>query len=426
MYILTNAFKNILRNRSRNLRLGIVMLIIIFASGISIMVHTSATTIIEDYKSRFGVPVILKNQDGTGIKGLDQELLSQIGESELLQKKEFTAKIAYTTDDFTTIDEQENQQDPNDADRNPPVGTLIGTSREDINEDFRKGIKKIISGTMDVDSSGAIISKDLAEVNGLKINDTITLKSTSKKDPLPLSLTITGIYDDVSLGQKQGGIAVSNPSNEIFAAFETIKASRLYQRKGSLDAIFYLKDPKDLSAFKTECIEKGMPTNTIFSVDETNYQTIMKPVEKLGTMANLFTIGILGAGSLILIILSLFSIRERKYEIGVYRAMGMKKIQIILGLWTEFITITAISLILGLGITAFVGRPVETALFQQQAEISEQLKEQSDLIHEAKGLQSVSIWQITLAALLLGTLTSGIGSIFVLRYEPRQILTERN
>lgn len=42
-------------------------------------------------------------------------------------------------------------------------------------------------------------------------------------------------------------------------------------------------------------------------------------------MAGYFLIVILAIGAIVLIVLNIFNIRERKYEVGVLTAIGMKK-----------------------------------------------------------------------------------------------------
>ncbi|MCG4735229.1 FtsX-like permease family protein, partial [Casaltella massiliensis] len=57
---------------------------------------------------------------------------------------------------------------------------------------------------------------------------------------------------------------------------------------------------------------------------------------------------VLGFGGSILVLISILAIRERKYEIGVLRAMGMKKGKVALGLIFETLSMIFISLSIGL------------------------------------------------------------------------------
>lgn len=424
MYIVKNAIKNLNRNRGRNLLIGFVMFVIIAASGISIMIHTSANTIIEDYKTRFGSLVSFQVQDRTKNSRIDADVLMKLGNSELLQSKEYTAKVIYTSQGLTVIEETTEKSDPHNPNRLIPQGYLIGSNREDINDAFRKGTKKIISGTQYKGKNEVIISKALADKNKLKVGDTITLASTMKNQSMNITLTISGIYEDVSLGNKTTGLAMNHPDNEIYASFETVAHSKLYQEKGTLDASFFLKSPELLQKFIKECREKGLPDYIAVTTDEAGYQKIVKPVENMAEIANAFTIGVLIIGAFILLLLSTFSIRERKYEIGVLRAMGMKKNKVAMGLMSEILMITGICLVLGLSIAAISGKPIGDALLKQQAEISEQIGVQDKLTDKSIGLEHTAIAEIVILSLLLGVVSSTAGIIYITRYEPRKILSD--
>jgi putative ABC transport system permease protein len=99
---------------------------------------------------------------------------------------------------------------------------------------------------------------------------------------------------------------------------------------------------------------------------------VVGPVEGLAKVTNTFLIVVLVLGSMILILLSTLAIRERKYEIGVLRAMGMKKAKVALGLLTEMLVITVICLILGLGIGMVASQPVADSLLASQIELAEE------------------------------------------------------
>lgn len=424
MYIIKNAVKNLKRNQGRNLLIAMIILTIMIASGISIIIHASSNAIINDYKNRFGSEVLLTVNDPNQSGRIEPELLLQFGMSELLQSQKYIAKVTYTSTSFTAIDKLNQENDPNDSDRIIPEGYLIGSSRIDINDEFRNGIKKIIAGSVFTNDQEVLISKKLAEANQLKIGDEITLVSTSLREPLPEVFTICGIYEDMSIGRKSNGLALSNTSNEIYGSFKTVTDTQLYKARGTLDAKFYLKDPEKLSAFQHELKTKGLPDYFMVSTDEASYHKMVEPVENLANLSNMFTFGILTIGSFILIVLSIFAIRERIYEIGVLRAMGMKKKQVVIGLLSESIIITSLCLIIGLSIAAQGGKILGKSLLEQQGEIAQQLGVEDHISDMQVGLTIESAGEIILVSILLGILSGAAGIICVTRYEPRKILTK--
>ena len=148
---------------------------------------------------------------------------------------------------------------------------------------------------------------------------------------------------------------------------------------------------------------------------------------------------VLGFGGSVLVLISILAIRERKYEIGVLRAMGMKKGKVALGLVFETLSMIVISLSLGLTIGSISAQPISDMLLQGQIEAQKQAGSMSMTIGMGGPSQSVpaleklnvflsseAILNITLIALLIGAVSACIGILYINRYEPRKILTERD
>ncbi|MCL2884448.1 MAG: FtsX-like permease family protein, partial [Oscillospiraceae bacterium] len=89
------------------------------------------------------------------------------------------------------------------------------------------------------------------------------------------------------------------------------------------------------------------------------------------TFSLIFMLVVVILGAAILILLYALSIRERKYEIGVIRAMGMKKSRVARGLWYEIVVLTAVCLLLGVGVGDAVAQPISSALLTAQVQAAE-------------------------------------------------------
>lgn len=173
---------------------------------------------------------------------------------------------------------------------------------------------------------------------------------------------------------------------------------------------------------------------------------------------------ILLIGVVILVVLSIFNVRERKYEIGVLTAMGMKKFKVAMQFLTEIFVVTIISVIIGVIIGAATSVPVANALLENQVESQSQQYSQEErnfgreknmgmeppmdmpsgdkggLMKAIPGGQKVTdyvtqidsamdlsvVLQMFLIAIGL-TLVSGMAAmLFVMRYEPLKILSNRD
>ncbi|SDZ42054.1 putative ABC transport system permease protein [Evansella caseinilytica] len=86
------------------------------------------------------------------------------------------------------------------------------------------------------------------------------------------------------------------------------------------------------------------------TTDSESYNKIVGPVEGLKSISTTFMVIVLIFGGIIISFLSSIAIRERKYEISVLRAMGMKKHMVAPGLWSEMLLITCLCLVLGIGV----------------------------------------------------------------------------
>ncbi|MFD0717360.1 FtsX-like permease family protein [Paenibacillus sp. GCM10027626] len=123
-----------------------------------------------------------------------------------------------------------------------------------------------------------------------------------------------------------------------------------------------------LEPFEAEVRAKGLSDLFNFKTDTASYEKVVKPVEGLKSISITFMVVVIILGSIILLLLASISIRERKYEIGVLRAMGMKKAEVAIGLWFEILTITCFCLVIGLGVGTVATQPVSDMLLQNQAE----------------------------------------------------------
>lgn len=85
-------------------------------------------------------------------------------------------------------------------------------------------------------------------------------------------------------------------------------------------------------------------------------------------MAGWFLLVILAIGGVILVVLNIFNVRERKYEVGVLTAMGMKKWKVALQFMCEILIVTMVAVVIGAAVGAVSSVPVTNALLAGQIE----------------------------------------------------------
>ena len=203
-----------------------------------------------------------------------------------------------------------------------------------------------------------------------------------------------------------------------------------------VDAVYYLKRPDMFASFESEMRNKGLPDNYAAKTDESEFASIAAPVESLKDLSLAFLLIVLALGSVIMVLLSFIAVRERKYEIGVLRAMGMKKKKIALGLWAEIIVITCVCFALGMGAGAVLSQPVSDAVMSGQSQRPD--TGSTSLADRISGtdIQGPSMIDVSVSAatalevfavsILLASIAGIISVTRITKFEPIKILMERN
>ena len=393
MYIFSNAMKNLLRNKGRYGLLAAIILVIVITTVVTLSITNTAEGIIADYRSRFGSQVTI---------GLSDEAIAEImsqGRAALINMPQVTAQqsLAFAESQYLmdyimtaqlgagSVGLQAMSYDANDPMQmaggrgGALAGGVAPTFRIMGNmwDDFESGQRILVDGEKPVSYGEALISVDLAEQNQLFIGDTVQFQSAflTGDERIPrdvvLNLTITGLYIDTA-DDALGGFIVSpfaDRRNEVLTTLETVISQLGVNESGvTISATYYLRNPAYLSNFEAELRAGGL--NELFSVttDVEAYNAIIQPVAGLQSVAFTFMFVVLILGGLVLILLSFIAIRERKYEIGVLRAMGMKKHKLVMGLWSEMFAVTVICLIIGLTAGIALAQPISDTLLAAQVE----------------------------------------------------------
>ncbi|MDO7203866.1 FtsX-like permease family protein [Paraclostridium bifermentans] len=124
---------------------------------------------------------------------------------------------------------------------------------------------------------------------------------------------------------------------------------------------------------------------------------------------------------------------------GVLRAMGMKKGKVALGLIFETLSMILISLSIGLTIGSICAQPVSNMLLQGQIDAQKQAESMSMTIGfggskynstSVRKTRCIFKWRSYFKhyanSIITRVVSAGIGILYINRYEPRKILTERN
>lgn len=379
--------------------------------------------------------------------------------------------------------------------------TVIGYSGDNAMTDFQNGISSISDGAVFEEGTtdySCIISEELATFNDISVDDTIILTNVNSETET-YELTVVGIYTSTEANEFSFSIFGGNqdPANKIYmsaAALDLIldaseeasttvtdeDTGREYETAttGDLSATYVFANTDDYYQFEEDVRTLGLDDSyTVSSTDITSFENSLTPLNTLSTMAGWFLLVILIIGAIILMVLNIFNVRERKYEIGVLTAMGMKKGKVALQFITEILVVTMIAIIVGAGIGAVSSVPVTNALLANQIEsqqtqqtqmennfgrpgnmgggkggnmggdmqggtdvpdmptddggrnnaFSQMFGSAADYITEIDSAMNITVvLQMLGIGLLLTLVASAVSVLFVMRYDPLKILANRD
>lgn len=472
MYILKNAIKNLGRNKGRNLMVLMIALLTLTSVILSFSIKTISDLAITHYQDSFYVdatfdydweslekdfpPKVIENEDGSTTQMSSFELPEisiedylKYADSPYVKGANFYADCCFASDTLTpvpdnthegeewirldgmTLDEiltefdvptkeelfdsgflTENElQRILDSKRNL-VGSLIGYTDLSIVEDFADNANKLEFGRFPEHDNECIVSSKYAEHNNLNIGDTISISGPSKSDTEIISLTITGIY--AAHRAEASAETLGDVYGNIYSTFNTLKNSGFhYIWVGK--AVYQLGNPEEAELFERELYEKGLSKYCILSYSNSSdeYTKNTEPLKNISRIAEIFTLAASMIGAAILLLISFFNIRERKYEIGVLRSMGMKKSGVARGMVYEMLLMMLISFAFSVLLGLALNKPIAAALL-------------GDLTGINTMLPPAAILFGAMMAFLLSVL-AGLCSVFaVMRHEPMKILSERN
>lgn len=376
--------------------------------------------------------------------------------------------------------------------------TLEGYNCDAAMTSFVNGTAVITQGAVFEEGTSdltCIISEEAAVYNSVATGDEIILSNPVDDDETYI-FTVAGIYSDSSANENSFGpmgFSSSDPANKIYLSYNALNSiiessalnaqtvinedtGRQYTTalNSSLSATYVFADADGYYHFEEEVRQLGLEdTYSVTSMDITSFENSLEPLKTLSKMAGWFLLVILLIGAVILIVLNIFSVRERKYEIGVLTAMGMKKSKVALQFMTELFAVTLVAVVVGIIIGGVCAVPVTNALLENQIssqqnqtdrieqnfgrpgsmgdrddmgmnggfnEISgntppdvpkgfmgDMFNQGAEYISEINSAMNLTVvFQMLLIALGL-TLVSGAASmLFIMRYEPLKILANRD
>lgn len=399
MYILKNAFKSITRNKGRNILIGIVILVIAITCTVTLAISSSADKLISAYEKSSAVEATIsfnrENMMGDFKENKDKEALNEkFSNLEVLTTEEIAnyADSDYVDNYYYTVSLSLNANDleqatsdmemPNNPGRGEPNAegedrekgdfTVTGYSTYEAMSDFISGNYQITEGEISSDFTGytCIINDELATLNDIEVGDTITLTDPNDEDKT-YEFEITGIYEENSSDESEVQL-FSNSANTIITNADVL----LEMVNGNdnltynINPTFVLTSSDVVEDFTSEVQEKGLDENYQVTTNLDEIEKSTESINNVKTFATTFLIITFVVGAIILFIINQINLRERRYEIGVLRTIGMKKSKVCLQFMSEVLMVSIVSLCVGAIIGGFISTPVANKLLENEIENS--------------------------------------------------------
>lgn len=504
MYIFKNAFKSITRTKARNILIGVIIVVIATSCCVALSIKNSATKLIESYQNSYEIEASLSinreamrgafNQQKqssssttttqsasdfmANIPELTMDMVTSYGDSEYVKSYTYSVQTELNSTDIEKATTETTTTNLNQG--GPQMGgyktssstkvqgdfTVIGYSSLEAMTEFIDSTYKITSGSIfDISSTdnSCVISEDLAEENDLVVGSTFTMVNPNNESET-YTFKVTGIYEDTSESTEFS--MFSNSANKILTTYGSVNAISTASNSNAdtalkldTNATFILTSKDVIDSFTAQLTEKGLSSYYTVTTNLDGLSEAISPIQNLSSFSNVFLILVLSIGGVILVVINMINIRERKYEIGVLRAIGMKKHKVLEQFVIELFAVTFISIIIGTAIGSVLTVPIANHMLAN--EISSQESESSQ-VNKNFGMPSGSstsmskfgnandirktfsstsdteyidkinavidlktVGELVLIGIMLTIVSSSISMISISRYTPLKILSSR-
>ncbi|MDE7324726.1 MAG: ABC transporter permease [Lachnospiraceae bacterium] len=299
------------------------------------------------------------------------------------------------------------------------------------------------------DTRVAIISRDLAERNELKIGDYLTTHYYSMEDQgftgEEIKLQIIGLFTPKEVEQFGEFITTYDKiQNLVFVDFKTgIDGDKINYGFSSLQVT--IDDPQDIARIISDVKSLSGIDWKAFTIDADNetYESAAAPLATLNNLVLTLLVVIIIVSAIILALILTLWTKTRIHEIGVFLSVGIKKSAIIGQYLMEVLLIAVLAFGLSYFTSSAVAGQIGNHLLQQSMQT--ELEEESDV--SASGAIDVDIGspvqnslptedginvsvgadhlaQLYLIGLAIIIVAVSASSITVMRLKPREILSK--
>lgn len=330
-------------------------------------------------------------------------------------------------------------------------GDTVIQGIDDFNfvSEVEAGTVSLVDGQLytPVSEDYAIVSEQLLSDNSLSIGDTIKLKTVS--DETKIALTIVGTYKSTSLDESGEDSFNNNTIYVSIAAAKRFMTSKQLENLTVSNVKYYLAQAEQKDTFLAWANENFAEDldNLKLDIDDSSYQTMVGPIENVGSFAGVVMWVVIIAAVVIITLIIVINIKDRRYEMGVLLSLGANRGSILGQIFLELVVVGTVGFMLSLGTSQLIATKMgESLLAQQVASAAEETETAADPTagmtrrfgqqnlagnpSRAKAIDKIDVSAgvseyLTLfgAGYLILIIAMILPSINILRYQPKTILT---
>jgi putative ABC transport system permease protein len=363
-----NAFRNVIRTAS-------IVIILALSTGLALTMLLSRQAVqakIDSVKASIGNTITVSPAGARGFQGGGEPLLAAD-----IAKIKTTAHVvnvtATLTDQLSTADtnlassidagtlggrqNRQFQTPPQTTTQNgrtttpgstrtftPPVGA-VGSDDVNTLQSFGGGTITLTSGDRidpTADANVAMVGKGVATKNNLSVGSTFTAYT--------VNITVKGIFD--------AGNTFAN--NAVVFSLPTLQ--RLSGLAGSVTQATVQVDSIENMASTTTAISSLMGAKAdVVSQQDTSTQALA-PLENIKNITLYSLLGAVVSGAIIIFLTMLMIVRERRREIGVFKAIGASNLGIVIQFISESMVLTLLGSVVGVVAGALFSNSVVSLL----------------------------------------------------------------
>lgn len=462
MRVIKRSVWSVVKTAKKTILILLITSVVMTLIFTSLGIQKASVTATKQARSNVKGDVILENdfnkwsadldagKENDDAKFLSRELIAKLRESKYVKAIDYELN-GFLNTNFKTImgdDAPKIEYEGDGADDFiPPTNMLNSLTEIEKNNYFSSGRLKLAEGALPKDSDAlnpVIVSQDFLKLNNLKIGQEIDVRGGLNSNR-PFKATIVGTFQVNASRDKNAHTEFEEKElkDSFFATPDTVDNLYSVNIDGTrsdpyLEKILLtLTSGNDMDNFLKEFRNyEDLDTTYIQAIsDKDAIDAAMSSIDNIGQISNIIVLVSSAAAVLILGLIIMLSLRERKYELGVLLSLGEKKFWLVTQIVFETMVIMVVAIMISLSLSTVVANSMQETLspsnnYSDVGEMSDDTADSSPMIEipalEVDTLDPENVVFGISIGLGIVLLTSVVPTILTLRKDPKSLLLRRS